>query len=620
MLSLLLLAIVSGSHALLRGACGSAACVALGGGGGGALLKRPWCRLSASAPPANAAPERLGARLGAAARSRPAFMAARSSAATEPLPPTLLPITFSVFAQMIGEGIAISSLPLHMTLLGASPLEVGLATSCFSVAQMVCCPALVSLSSRFGRALVLRVCLGGGSSSRQCCREDGATQRASQLQRRGKRQAEEGEEGMVMLGWSLTLSVSTYGLFAPFALGYGQSQLSATFSAGAACTILVQIALFPRLVAALGEHHRFCEHLAATSGTLPYHLCAACMLAAASIPLLLRRSEREAEEASAQAQLREGTAAEWTGKKERPSACSDSQQIRSPWLSKLLRQKMQNIDGTQAVVHLDASWRKLLAENGIKLRKGSYIKIGNLYWAPKQKRRDMTTYQKDLSTFFGDKFTDEFTNEVAALQKESMDGLKTFIKDALHVDKLTGDVSFERGVMNYVNKVTIGALGASMAFGVGAGAGVLTSTAGILAAAGGLSATGVGIVVAAPLALCAVGWGIHQQYGISEEECQTRAINYFLKGLAANKSNFQEKVCSKFDEAMGELMEKLMDFRLLSSESKELRHIIENSDQERARLEKQFTTLREELGKLDSWLCGDAELKRIVFESCGEDF
>ena len=44
------------------------------------------------------------------------------------------------------------------------------------------------------------------------------------------------------------------------------------------------------------------------SGTLPYHLCAACMLAAASIPLLLRRSEREAEEAK-EAQLREGTAA-----------------------------------------------------------------------------------------------------------------------------------------------------------------------------------------------------------------------------------------------------------------------------------------------------------------------
>ena len=49
-------------------------------------------------------------------------------AAVEPLPSTLLPITLSVFAQMLGEGIAISSLPLYMTNLGASPTQVGLAT------------------------------------------------------------------------------------------------------------------------------------------------------------------------------------------------------------------------------------------------------------------------------------------------------------------------------------------------------------------------------------------------------------------------------------------------------------------------------------------------------------
>ena len=40
-------------------------------------------------------------------------------AAEEPLPSRLLPITLSVFAQMLGEGIAISSLPLYMTNLGA---------------------------------------------------------------------------------------------------------------------------------------------------------------------------------------------------------------------------------------------------------------------------------------------------------------------------------------------------------------------------------------------------------------------------------------------------------------------------------------------------------------------
>eukprot|EP00965_Chrysotila_dentata_P159653 5274575-Pleurochrysis_carterae.AAC.1 len=66
---------------------------------------------------------------------------------------------------MLGEGIAISSLPLHMTRLGAAPVEVGLATSCFSVAQMICCPLLVRRSSKIGRARILRVCLAGATGS-----------------------------------------------------------------------------------------------------------------------------------------------------------------------------------------------------------------------------------------------------------------------------------------------------------------------------------------------------------------------------------------------------------------------------------------------------------------------
>lgn len=170
--------------------------------------------------------------------------------------------------------------------------------------------------------------------------------------------------------------------------------------------------------------------------------------------------------------------------------------------------------------------------------------------------------------------------------------------------------------MNYVNKVTNRVLGASMVINAGAGATVLTSTAGILAAAGGL-------VVAGTLALMVAAWGLrwgwNQRYGISEEECQTRALNYFLNGLDENKNKFKTNVCNKFDEAMDGMMANLKAFRL-QTESKELRHIIENSDQERARLEKQFNRLQEELGKLDSWLCGDAELKKIVFESRGEDF
>ena len=34
--------------------------------------------------------------------------------ADAPLPRALLPVTLSVFAQMIGEGIAIATLPLHL--------------------------------------------------------------------------------------------------------------------------------------------------------------------------------------------------------------------------------------------------------------------------------------------------------------------------------------------------------------------------------------------------------------------------------------------------------------------------------------------------------------------------
>jgi len=52
------------------------------------------------------------------------------------LPREMMPLTLGVFAQTLGEGIALSSLPLYLTNLGASPLLVGLGISCFSVAQM----------------------------------------------------------------------------------------------------------------------------------------------------------------------------------------------------------------------------------------------------------------------------------------------------------------------------------------------------------------------------------------------------------------------------------------------------------------------------------------------------
>jgi len=81
------------------------------------------------------------------------------------LPPTVLPICLGVFVQMLGEGIAISSIPLHLKSFGATAVQVGLATSAFSVAQMVCCPLIVKLSSRIGRTVVLRMCLAGATAA-----------------------------------------------------------------------------------------------------------------------------------------------------------------------------------------------------------------------------------------------------------------------------------------------------------------------------------------------------------------------------------------------------------------------------------------------------------------------
>lgn len=116
---------------------------------------------------------REGCAIGLKASSASAAAAAAASHA-EPspssrvvLPKSLLPITWGVFAQMLGEGISLSSLPLYLTARGATPVTVGLAISCFSVCQMTFAPILVGLSSRagIGRSRILRLCLGGAAAS-----------------------------------------------------------------------------------------------------------------------------------------------------------------------------------------------------------------------------------------------------------------------------------------------------------------------------------------------------------------------------------------------------------------------------------------------------------------------
>ena len=113
--------------------------------------------IRASSPSNPTSRRSISTRLEAAAAVR--------GGATESLPRELLPITMGVFAQMLGEGISMSSLALYLTALGARPVVVGLAISCFSVTQMLFAPVAVALSSRIGRSLVLRICLAGAALS-----------------------------------------------------------------------------------------------------------------------------------------------------------------------------------------------------------------------------------------------------------------------------------------------------------------------------------------------------------------------------------------------------------------------------------------------------------------------
>ena len=73
----------------------------------------------------------------------------------------MLPITLTVFAQMIGEGLALTSLPLHMKSLGASTVMSGVAVSGFSLSSLIFTPVVVRISNRVGRFKVLRACLLG---------------------------------------------------------------------------------------------------------------------------------------------------------------------------------------------------------------------------------------------------------------------------------------------------------------------------------------------------------------------------------------------------------------------------------------------------------------------------
>ena len=66
---------------------------------------------------------------------------------------------------MLGVGVTLSTLPLYLQSLGATPNQLGITIAMFSGAQMIGCPLLVGLSNRkgVGRLSVLRACLTGNA-------------------------------------------------------------------------------------------------------------------------------------------------------------------------------------------------------------------------------------------------------------------------------------------------------------------------------------------------------------------------------------------------------------------------------------------------------------------------
>jgi MFS family permease len=94
-----------------------------------------------------------------------AVAANAATADSDKLPSTIIPILLSVLALILSEGIALSTLALHMQSMGATPAIIGLSTSAFSIAQMICCPVLVALSAKIGRRKTLRLCLLGAAVS-----------------------------------------------------------------------------------------------------------------------------------------------------------------------------------------------------------------------------------------------------------------------------------------------------------------------------------------------------------------------------------------------------------------------------------------------------------------------
>ena len=225
---------------------------------------------------------------------------------------------------------------------------------------------------------------------------------------------------------------------------------------------------------------------------------------------------------------------------------------------------------------------------------------------PAVEGRDMIRYQKELSKYLTLQFGPDFVNEIALLQAESMDELKAQVSSML--DVMPGRLMDVE--MSYLRKMTAAGIAGSLA----AGAGVWYSVffgSGAFAAAGALSATGAGMLIAVPL-MGLASWYIKKKgNGRSKEECATRALDGLLQEFSGGIDKTRDNICEKFSKELDAVVKKLKDFRSQKL-APELAKMGEKSSAQKMRLESQLREVLQELTLKDPWLCGDKELEKIV--------
>ena len=221
-------------------------------------------------------------------------------------------------------------------------------------------------------------------------------------------------------------------------------------------------------------------------------------------------------------------------------------------------------------------------------------------------------YQTELCKFFSHKFAGEWVDEIAILQKEVMDQLTAQIEDMVDTEKLIPNAMDHVKMMSGVYK------GVSAGLGFGVGATVFSSSYGVMAGLGALSATGVGLTVALSLMGLAGLWGWNNTTvlldEVDKEANVDKVLDFFLGSFTKKIPDFKRDLTDAFDKQVDAFLNRLTTYRS-QIESPELANIMCESTATTKSLNQELMAVLKKLSRMDQWICGNAELEKIVKET-----